>query len=311
MAVHQETPEMAKAALRAAPRPRRRASSKSSIYGYVFVVPFFAVFAIFMLYPIIYSLVLSFNRWTAGEMTFVGWANYSHLLNDSLFWRSLMNTGIFLVVQVPSMVLLATIVAALLKSNTSRFTPALRVAFFLPALIDLVTYSIVFSLMFNENNGIINSLITWIGLDPVPWRSDALWAKVMIIIAITWRWTGYNAIIVLSGMQNIPDELYEAAALDGVGVIKKFVYITVPMLKPILLFCTMLSTIGTLQLFAEPLILTGGGPNHGTSTVMLYLYDTAFSSFNFGLASAGAYVVTTIIALLSYLQIRVSRGGEI
>src|SRR5690625_3033399 len=132
-------------------------------------------------------------------------------------------------------------------------------------IVTLLLYTTLFrSLMFNENNGIINSLITWIGLDPVPWRSDALWAKVMIIIAITWRWTGYNAIIVLSGMQNIPDELYEAAALDGVGVIKKFVYITVPMLKPILLFCTMLSTIGTLQLFAEPLILTGGGPNHGT-----------------------------------------------
>lgn len=298
-------------AVRREPRLAAKKRSRIITAPYLFITPFLIVFGAFMLFPIIYSLVLSFNKWTAGKMDFVGLANYRQLFEDSLFWRSLWNTGLFLIIQVPLMLVLATVVAALLHSKVVPFKPALRTLFFLPALIDLVTYSIIFSLLFNESNGVVNQLLQGIGIGAIPWRTDATWAKVMIIIVITWRWLGYNAIILLSGMQNIPDEVYEAADIDGANAIQKFRRITVPMLKPILLFCTLLSTIGTLQLFAEPMILTGGGPTHGTSTVMLYLYDKAFGSFNFGLASAGAYIVTTIIGILSYIQIKVTRGGEI
>lgn len=292
--------------------PKRKYSSRLKRWApYFFIAPFFLLFSIFMLYPIIYSLVLSFSEWTAGKMTFVGLQNYKHLLTDSLFWKSLGNTSLFMVIQVPLMLLLATIVAVILNSQKLRFNYLFRVAFFIPALIDLVTYSIVFSLLFNESSGLINQFMGWLGFEAIPWKSDGLFAKTLIIMAITWRWMGYNSVIILSGLQNISADIYESASLDGAGRIKTFIYITLPMLKPILLFCVILSTIGTFQLFAEPMILTGGGPTNETTSVMLYLYDVAFGSFNFGLASAGAYIVTTIIAVFSFIQIKLTRGGEI
>lgn len=244
-------------------------------------------------------------------MTFVGLQNYKQLFADALFWKSLKNTSIYLVIQVPIMLLLATVIAVMINSEKTRFKYLFRLGFFLPALIDLVTYSVVFAIIFNESNGLLNQLLGFVGIDAVPWKTNGFWAKVMIIIVITWRWTGYNSVIILSGLQYIPNDMYESASLDGAGRVRMFTSITLPMLKPILLFCMILSTIGTLQLFAEPLLLTGGGPSNETTSVMLYLYNTAFSSFDFGLASAGAYVVTTIIALFSYLQIRLTRGGEI
>ena len=292
-------------------KQHKRKFNKLKISPYIFILPFFLLFAIFMLYPIIYSLVLSFNSWTAGEMTFVGLDNYKQLFSDSLFWKSLKNTGIYLIIQVPFMIILSTVVAVIINSNKVKFNYLFRIAFFLPALIDLVTYSIIFSLLFNEGNGLINQILGLVGIDAISWKTDGFWAKVMIISVITWRWMGYNCVIIISGLQYIPEDIYESADLDGAGPIKKFLHITIPMLKPILLFCMILSTIGTLQLFAEPLILTGGGPSNETTSVMLYLYEKAFGSFNFGLASAGAYVVTTIIAVISFIQIKVTGGGEV
>ena len=292
-------------------KQHKRKFNKLKISPYIFIFPFFFLFAIFMLYPIIYSLILSFNSWTAGEMTFVGLDNYKQLFSDTLFWKSLKNTGIYLIVQVPFMIILSTVVAVIINSNKVKFNYLFRIAFFLPALIDLVTYSIIFSLLFNEGNGLINQVLGFIGIDAISWKTDGFWAKIMIISVITWRWMGYNCVIILSGLQYIPEDIYESADLDGAGPTKKFLHITIPMLKPILLFCMILSTIGTLQLFAEPLILTGGGPSNETTSVMLYLYEKAFGSFNFGLASAGAYIVTTIIAVISFIQIKVTGGGEV
>jgi lactose/L-arabinose transport system permease protein len=278
---------------------------------YCFILPFFLIFAVFMLYPILYSLVLSFCKWTAGSLTYVGLQNYEHLLTDTLFWKSLLNTGEILVFQVPLMLLLASILAVLIHSDRLKFRALFRLVFFLPVLIDLVTYSLVFSLLFNEKYGLINQALSFLGFHTIGWRMDGFWAKMMIIFAITWRWTGYNSVILLSGLQMIPNELYESASLDGAGKVVSFFRITVPLLKPVLLFCAILSTIGTLQLFVEPYVLTRGGPNNETMTAIYYLYDTAFGTFNFGLASAGAYILTTIIAVLSYVQLRLSKGGEI
>lgn len=282
-----------------------------NISPYIFILPFFLIFSVFMLYPLIYSLVLSFSKWKAGKITFVGLDNYIYLLTDSLFWKSLSTTLLILLVQVPVMLLLATLIATVINSNMLKFKGLFRAGFFLPALIDLVTYSLVFSLMFNENYGLINQALQFLGLGSIKWFSNGFWAKVLIMIAITWRWTGYNAIILLSGLQSIPHELYESASIDGAGKITTFFKITIPMLKPVLLFCAVVSTNGTLQLFAEPFVLTKGGPRNETMTVILYLYEKAFGSFDFGLASAGAYVITTIIAVLSYFQIRFTRGEEI
>lgn len=280
------------------------------IVPYAFIFPFFALFSVFILYPIVYSLILSFSQWKANEIKFIGLANFQNILTNPLFWQSLANTGQILLIQVPVMLSLAIVVAVLINSSLIRFRTFFRLGFFLPVLIDLVTYSLVFSLMFNENYGLVNHLLGWFG-GHAAWRTDPFWAKVMIIIAITWRWTGYNSIIILSGLQAIPKDLYESANIDGAGRVVSFFKITVPMLKPVLLFCMIISTIGTLQLFVEPYVLTRGGPNNATLTAMYYLYTTAFGTFNFGLASAGAYLVTIVIAILSYLQIRIGKGGEI
>lgn len=283
----------------------------TSLIPYIFISPFFILFIIFMVYPLIYSLILSFSEWKAGIITFVGIENYQKLFTDPLFWKAIGTTAVILVVQVPIMLILATVLAVVLNSKSLKFRGGFRLAFFLPVLIDLVTYSLVFSLIFNESYGMVNQFLGLFGVEPIKWFSDEFWAQLLIIIALTWRWTGYNAVIILSGLQNIPKDLYESASIDGASKVIQFFKITFPMLKPVLLFCCVLSTIGTLQLFAEPFVLTDGGPRHATTTIILYLYDKAFSSFDFGLASAGAYVLTTIIGVLSYLQIRVSKGGEI
>jgi lactose/L-arabinose transport system permease protein len=284
---------------------------RSATIPYVFVAPFFVLFAAFILYPLLYSLALSFSEWSAGEMTFVGLDNYRRLLTDGLFLKSLANTALILFVQVPIMIFLATVIAAVVDSELLRHKTFFRLAFFLPVMVDLVTYSVIFSLIFSERYGVVNQALTAIGLGPVEWRSDAFWARVLIIVAITWRWTGYNAVIILSGLQNIPNELHDAASVDGAGRLTRFFRITVPLLRPVILFCAVLSTIGTLQLFTEPYILTSGGPNNATLTGFYYLYETAFGSFDFGLAAAGTYVIATIIAVMSYLQIRLTRWGEV
>jgi lactose/L-arabinose transport system permease protein len=279
---------------------------------YLFVAPFFLIFAAFVLYPILYSAALSFGRFSGGSISFVGLENYEKLFGDPLFWKSLFNTGLILVVQVPLMLALATVIAAVIDSDAlgRRRKAFFRLAFFLPVAIDLVTYSVVFSLIFSEQYGIVNAALGAVGLDGVAWRSDPFWARVLIVVAMTWRWTGYNAVILLSGLQNIPKDLYDAASVDGANAATRFLRITVPLLRPVILFCAVLGTIGTLQLFTEPYVLTGGGPNNATLTSFLYVYETGFGAFDFGLAAAGTYVIAAIIAAMSYAQLRLARWDE-
>ena len=288
-------------------------SGWSAAVPYLFILPFFILFAGFILYPVIYSAALSFGQFSGGGIRFTGLENYRRLFSDGLFLKSLLNTGLILVVQVPLMIALAAIIASVIDSDFlgRRRKAAFRLAFFLPVAVDLVTYSIVFSLIFSEQYGVVNQLLQLVGLDAVEWRSDPFWARALIVIALTWRWTGYNAVILLSGLQNIPKDLYDAASVDGAGSVTRFLRITVPLLRPVLLFCTVLGTIGTLQLFTEPFILTSGGPNNATLTSFFYIYDTGFARFDFGLAAAGTYVLATIVAVISYAQIRLARWGEV
>lgn len=299
-------------ATQAAPKGAPR-SRWSAAVPYLFVVPFFVLFAGFTLYPVIYSAALSFGQFSGGGITFTGLDNYRRLFADGLFFESLLNTGLILVVQVPLMIALAAIIASVIDSDFlgKRRKAAFRLAFFLPVAVDLVTYSVVFSLIFSEQYGVVNQLLELVGLGAVEWRSDPFWARALIVIALTWRWTGYNAVILLSGLQNIPKDLYDAASVDGANGVTRFFRITVPLLRPVLLFCTVLGTIGTLQLFTEPFILTGGGPNNATLTTFYYIYDTGFARFDFGLAAAGTYVLATIVAVISYAQIRLARWGEV
>jgi lactose/L-arabinose transport system permease protein len=275
---------------------------------YVFIAPAVFLFLAFTLYPIVASLLLSFQTQEGGTTSFVGLDNYARLLGDDLFYTALRNTFLILVVQVPIMLFLALLLAVALNSALVRLKGLFRIAFFMPVITILVAYSIIFFIMLNQDFGLVNYVLSLVGIDAVPWLTNGFWAKVSIIAAITWRWTGYNMVIMLAGLQGISKDLYEAAAVDGAGRWRQFVSITIPQLRPIILFCLVLSTIGTLQLFDEPFILTGGGPNNATLTITMYLYQNGFQFFDFGYASAIAYVLVLIIAVLSFVQIKL--GGE-
>jgi lactose/L-arabinose transport system permease protein len=287
---------------------KKRKFKKQAIAPYLFIAPAVILFAIFMAYPIISSFILSFQTSEGGEMIFTGLANYQRLFTDAIFITALKNTFIILLFQVPIMLFLAIVLATCLNSSLLKLKGLFRVSFFLPAVTSLVAYSIIFSIMLMED-GILNQVAMSLGLDRIPWLSHPIWAKVSLIIAMTWRWIGYNMVIYLAAMQNISEELYEAASMDGASKIRQFFSITVPQLKPVILFTAILSTIGTLQLFDEPYTLTKGGPSDATLTIGMYLYQTGFRFFDFGYASTIAYVIVILIGIVSFIQFKVT-GDE-
>ncbi|MFI6645516.1 carbohydrate ABC transporter permease [Streptomyces sp. NPDC050504] len=284
-----------------AARPKRRGRAAP----YLFVLPALLLFGAFKLYPIGWSFVMSLHRTVAGVETFVGADNYTRLLDDPLFWTALRNTGVILAVQVPVMLALATLLAVALNSTLLRGRAVFRLGFFLPMVTGLVAYGIVFSVLLNQEYGLVNWLFGLVGVDPVPWLTDPMWARISLGLALTWHYTGYNAVILLARLQTVPRELYDAAAVDGAGAFAAFRHVTLPGLRPALLLTTVLSTIGTLQLFDEPYVLTGGGPDNATLTIGVYLYRNAFTYFDFGYASALAYALTVLIGLLGLLQFRI------
>lgn len=284
----------------AAPRRRRRGRAAP----YLFVLPALLLFAAFKLYPIGWSFLLSLHRTVGGVETFVGADNYLRLAQDPLLWTALRNTVVILAVQVPLMLALATGLAVALDSTLLRGRPVFRLGFFLPMVTGLVAYGIVFSVLLNQDYGLVNWVFGLFGADPVPWLTDPLWARISLGLALTWHYTGYNAVILLARLQTVPRELYDAVAVDGGGALSAFRHVTLPGLRPALLLTTVLSTIGTLQLFDEPYVLTGGGPDNATLTIGVYLYQNAFTYFDFGYASALAYALTVLVGLLGLIQFR-------
>jgi lactose/L-arabinose transport system permease protein len=276
----------------------------------IFLAPFLIAFVVFLAYPIVYSFILSFTKFTGGVTSFVGIRNYKYLLTDNLFYQSILTTFIILIIQVPVMTFLALIFGSLLNSALVKFKGIFRMFIFMPVLIDAVSYSIIFSLFFNSNGGLVNNLLKSFGLSGLDWFGSGTLALVVILIAITWRWTGYNSVIMLAGLQNVSNDLYEAASIDGANTFVKFFKITIPQLKPVLIFSIFNSLNGTLQLFTEPYVLTQGGPANATMTVVVYLYKTAFKNFNYGVAAAGSYILAIIIAVLTLIQLRVMREDK-
>jgi lactose/L-arabinose transport system permease protein len=276
---------------------------------YVFIAPALILFLIFTAYPIVASLLLSFQKNLEGSYIFVGFDNFIRLFYDPLFYKALGNTFILFIFQVPVMLFMALILAVLLNSALLKMKGFFRVAFFVPAITSLVAASIIFMLLLNDDYGLVNFVLTTFGMEKINWLSHPVWAKVAIILVTLWRWTGYNMVILLAGLQGIPKDLYEAASIDGAGKVRQFFSVTIPQLKPVLLFTFVLSTIGTFQLFDEPYNLTGGGPNNATLTITYYLYNQGFQYFDFGYASAIAYIIVVIIAILSWIQFKLA-GDE-
>ena len=291
---------------------KREMSPRLNRTGWCFVIPSVILIILFVFYPMVQALITSFQTGAGNNLTFAGIANYKRLLTDTTFRKALFNTILYLIIQVPIMILLALVISSMLNNKKLKFKGFFRTAIFLPCVTSLVAYSIVFKSLF-ATDGFVNSILMKLNLiaEPISWITDPVWAKVLIILAITWRWTGYNMVFYLSGLQGIDDSIYEAADIDGAGAFEKFKSITLPMLKPIILFTTINSTIGTLQLFDETMNITQGGPANATITISQYIYNILFKySPDFGYAAAVSYVIVVMIVVLSFIQMKVGDKND-
>jgi lactose/L-arabinose transport system permease protein len=292
-------------------RGTRTALGHEQLNGWLFIAPALILLGIFMIYPILWSLWMSFQVGKGMNFSFGGWANIVRLTKDPVFIRALTNTCIFFVVQVPIMITLALLFAVALNDPTLRFRGLFRTAIFLPCVTSLIAYSTLFKSMFAAE-GVVNKALVGLHITamPIPWLQDPFWSKVLIVLAITWRWTGYNMVFYLAALQNIDRSIYEAARIDGVPAWARFRYLTIPMLKPVILFTTVISTIGTLQLFDEVYNITAGtgGPSDSTLTLSLYIYNLTFKFMpSFGYAATVSWVIVVIVGLLSFLQFFIAR----
>ena len=286
-----------------------RLSRGEIINGWLFLAPALLLVGIFLIFPILWSLWMSFQVGRGMNFSFGGFANIYRLTQDPVFQRALGNTVLFFVIQVPIMLTLAALMAVALNDPSLRFRGLFRTAIFLPCVASLVAYSALFKSMFADA-GLVNNALMSLNLinEPIYWIRDPFWAKVLVITAITWRWTGYNMIFYLAALQNIDRSIYEVARIDGVPAWARFTQITIPMLKPVILFTSVTSTIGTLQLFDEVMNITEGGPADATLTLSLYIYNLTFRFMpNFGYAATVSYVIVVAVAILSLLQFYVAR----
>lgn len=283
---------------------------KTNRWGWIFVSLSVFLITLFVFYPTVQSFITSLKSGMGNNLKFVGLDNYKRMLTDATFIKAVSNTFLYLLVQVPIMIVLALIIASILNDKNLKFSGFFRTAIFLPCVTSLVAYSIIMKSIF-ASDGLVNKFLMAINIisGPIEWVTDPIWAKILIIIAITWRWTGYNMIFYLSGLQNIDPAVYEAASIYGASTFKKFTKITIPLLKPIILFTTITSTIGTLQLFDEVVNITNGGPANATTTISHYIYNLCFTyTPNFGYAAAVAYVIVIMIVILSLIQFKI--GGD-
>lgn len=280
--------------------------------SWAFIIPSVILIVAFVFYPMVQAFITSLQTGMGNNLRFAGAANYKRLLTDSTFVKALCNTVMYLVIQVPVMIILALVISSMLNDKKLKGRGFFRTAIFLPCVTSLVAYSIIFKSLF-ATDGFVNIMLINLHFisEPISWITHPVFAKVLIIIAITWRWTGYNMVFYLSGLQGIDDSIYEAASIDGAGGFQKFKSITLPMLKPIILFTTINSTIGTLQLFDETVNITNGGPANATITISQYIYNLLFKyQPNFGYAAAVSYVIVLLIVILSIIQMKVGDDKE-
>lgn len=289
----------------------RALSARGAWRQYIAVSPYFILFLAFGLAPVIFSIYISFHQWDGiGTMKFVGWAQYRYLFTDPAFWHSIGVTLIIWFLNTVPMLVLALILAFALHS-TVRFKGFYRVAYFVPNITSMVAMAIVFGSLFATQSGLLNSFLQWLHQAGIPWLTDPAWIKVSIATMITWRWVGYNAIIYLAGLQAIPNDVYEAAKVDGASTVQTFLRVTVPMLRPVILFTVITSTIGGLQTFTEPQVMLGdtGGPANAGQTIVLYLYNQAFVNNQFGYGAAVGWALFLLILVFSVINWRLLSGG--
>lgn len=284
-------------------------AAKQKAAGWIFLAPASIMIAIMSFYPMIRAFIISLQTGAGANMRFADpiFSNYKRILADKVFQQSIGNTFLYLIIQVPIMLILAILLAQLLNNKDLKFKGFFRTCVFLPCATSLVSYSLIFRSMF-ATDGLINSVLMKMGILSTGYNflGNSTSAKIVIIIALIWRWTGYNMVFYLSGMQNIEYSIYEAAKIDGASPLQTFFKITVPLLKPMILLTTITSTNGTLQLFDESLNLTNGGPGKSTMTMSHYIYNMSFvQSPNFGYAAAMSILILIMVAILALLQMKV------
>ncbi|MFE1546107.1 carbohydrate ABC transporter permease [Streptomyces sp. NPDC058718] len=291
-------------------RSVRRAWRKASPYAYI--APFFTLFAAFGVFPLIYTAYVSLYRvelQTPGDMEWRGLGNYTALLGDEFFWTALRNTFTIGVLSTVPQLVMALGLAHLLNYRM-RGRTFLRTAILLPYATSVAAATLVFAQLFGRDFGLINYVLGVVGVGPVDWQTGTVASQIAVSTVVVWRWTGYNALIYLAGMQSIPDELYEAAAMDGASRWRQFLHVTLPGLRPTIVFTVIVSTIGATQLFGEPLLLEGsisGGISHQYQTLGLYMYEQGWGFFHLGRAAAIAWVMFLLIVVVVGVNALIAR----
>jgi ABC-type sugar transport system permease subunit len=279
----------------------------------LFISPFFILFAVFNVYPILYSFWLSLHDWPGlGPMDFIGAANYVELSHDPIFWNSMLNSVLLFFIYVPLMTFLAVVLAAVLNAGFLKLQGLWRALIFMPNITSMVAAGYTFRLILDKDSGALNHALAILHVSAVPWLDDAWWARISLGLLMIWAWLGYNTVIMLAGLQTIPKELVEAAKVDGATAVQAFRRITVPLLRPVILFSLTLSIIGTFSMFTEPYILTRGGPINATQTPVIEIFNSTFTDLRFGYAAAESYVYFAIIVAITLLQFwMVSRSDPV
>jgi multiple sugar transport system permease protein/raffinose/stachyose/melibiose transport system permease protein len=287
---------------------------RQDLIGWSFAAPFVILFGIFLALPILAAFALSFTSFGLRDLdnpigtTIVGVKNYTDLFGDPKFWKSLGNTIYFVVVGVPLTIALGLVIANALSRGITRFRTVFRVGYYLPVITSIVAIAVVWRFLLNPDVGLINILLGKLGITGPNWLASSALAMPSIIAMAVWRNVGFAMVVFVAGMQAIPAMLYEAAAIDGAGRWQAFRYVTLPMLRPTILFMLVITTIGYLQLFEEPFVMTDGGPLDATLSVTMYMYQQGFEFFHQGYASAIAYVLFVIVAIVAFLQFRFLRS---
>jgi multiple sugar transport system permease protein len=295
---------------------RRQLSTSSEVAAWFFLAPALALIAVFFVLPVAGGLLLSltdFDIYAIGDPAsarFVGLRNYADLLASPDFWVALRNTAYFALVGGPLTVLVALGAALLVDAPLARFKSFFRIIYFAPFVTTLVAVAVVWRYVFHHQYGLLNYALGALGLGPIDWLGDPHWAMPAIILVAVWKNFGYGMLVFVAGLQSIPEELYEAAELDGAGPWRRLVHVTLPSLRPTLLFVGVITMIGFFQLFAEPYVMTQGGPLGSTASVVLLMYEQGFRWWRMGYAAAIAFVLFLVILVPTLLQLRLQRETD-
>lgn len=281
--------------------------------GWWFVAPAIIVIGTFFFVPVLAALAMSltdfdlYSLLDLGNLRFVGLENYWRLLHEPLFWKTLGNTFYFVVLGVPLSIGTSLGAALLVNAKVARFKNVYRTIYFAPVVTTLVAVAVVWRYIFHTRYGFLNYVLDWFGIGPIDWMGDPHWAMPAIVIMAVWKNFGYNMIILLAALQSIPEDLYEAARIDGATFWQQFWNVTLPSLRPVLMLVSILTMTGYFQLFAEPYVMTEGGPLESTKSILFFMFDEGFKWWSLGRASAVAFLLFVIIFLVTLVQLRIGK----